>query len=101
MSIVLVDTLSRLGIPPEDVAIEITDGESEHDGLISLGSYLILCELKDSRLERGHVDKLVGRVRESTPTHVLIWATEGLSDGARQYLDRLGLGTSAPGNGGG
>lgn len=95
MSILLVGVVSSLGIPGRDIAVEVMDGESEHDGLVALGGSLLLFDLKDSRFDRGHLDKLAGRAREIKPTHVVIWATEGLSDPARRYLVEPGLGASA------
>ena len=95
MTALLISILNKFGVSNQDIAVEFYHNDSENDILVSIGNHLLLFELKDSRFERGHADKFIGRIREISPNYAVIWATMGYEENTQKYLSTYGTGTSA------
>ncbi|MGG0334777.1 hypothetical protein [Priestia aryabhattai] len=88
MTIALVEAFLTLGVPKENILVNIYDGPEEIDAIVSYRGKLLLFELKDSQFSMGHAYAFQSRLGLYTPTKGIIWAAGGVAPEVKEHYNR-------------
>ncbi|WP_025025587.1 hypothetical protein [Caldalkalibacillus mannanilyticus] len=89
MTINLVDALVALGVPLEDILVNIAEGPEEIDAIVSIGENLLLFELKDSQFSLGHAYPFQSRLVVYNAGIGVIWASRGVAPEVKEHFNRV------------
>ncbi|OOE12501.1 hypothetical protein [Fictibacillus arsenicus] len=88
MTVNLVEALLNIGLPRENILVNINDGPEEIDAIVTYKGKILLFELKDSQFSMGHAYAFQSRVGLYQPTKGVIWAVGGVAPEVKEYFKR-------------
>jgi hypothetical protein len=89
MTINLVDSLLKMGVPVENILVNISEGPEEIDAIVSFEENLLLFELKDSQFSIGHAYAFQSRIGIYEADIGIIWATKGVAPEVKEHFNRV------------
>lgn len=89
MTINLVESLLALGVPLEEILVNIEEGPEEIDAVVNIEEHLLLFELKDSQFSLGHAYPFQSRVGVYGADTGVIWATKGIAPEVKEHFNRV------------
>lgn len=88
LTIVVVNDLVEMGVPLDGLLIEQQLGGDEVDCLASIGTELVLFELKDKEFNLGSAYSLGAKIGIVRPTRAVIVSTEHVGGDAKEHFAR-------------
>lgn len=88
MSAHLIYLLQKLGIPKENILINLAEGPEEIDAIVDIEGFLVMFELKDNEFSMGHAYPFQARISIYAPDYSVIVATKGISKDVKDHFVR-------------
>lgn len=87
-SILLLEELTRLGVPPDRILIEQESGGDEMDCIADVSGEVVFFELKDKEFSLGNAYSFGAKMGIVRPRHPVIVTTERVANDAKQHFSR-------------
>lgn len=91
MSVLLLDELTRLGIPLDQIVVSQQAGGDEMDCLFDVSGELVFLELKDKEFNLGNAYSFGSKISVLRPRHAVIVTTEYVGNDAKDHFQRAGM----------
>ena len=91
LTVVLVQSLLRFGIPLDHILVEQAVGGDEIDCLANISGELVLFELKDKEFNLGNAYSFGAKIGILQPTRAVIVSTEHVGGDAKEHFKRAQL----------
>jgi len=88
MSVLLIDELGRLGIAPNFMLVEQTDGGDEMDCFADVSGELVIFELKDKEFSLGNAYSFGSKFGIYRPAYSVVVTTTHVGNDAKEHFDK-------------
>jgi len=89
MSAYLISLLQKIGIPNENILINLAEGPEEIDAIVDIDGSLVMFELKDNEFSMGHAYPFQARISIYSPEYSIIVATKGVSQDVKNHFVKV------------